>query len=205
MPFLVGADFIDGNPVTLILGDNILFGGGLAGRLEGAAAETDGAVIFAYEVSNPEDYGVVEVDGDGHALSIEEKPARPKSNLAVIGLYFYDGRVVDVARRLAPSARGELEITDVNQAYLDRGTLRVEVLSRGFAWLDAGTEASLLDAANFVAALERRQGLRIGCPEEIAWRKGWIDTARLEDAGRRMRSSGYGEYLLALARERAPV
>ena len=197
----IGADFIGDDPVTLILGDNILFGVGLTEKLERAAARTEGATVFAYPVTDPGDFGVVELDDQGQAIGIEEKPANPKSNLVLTGLYFFDSGGVDIARGLEPSSRGELEITDVNKAYLARGELHVEQLGRGFAWMDAGTEQSLLEAANFVAALERRQGFRIGCLEEIAWNNGWIDEATLSQAAARLQSSGYGEYVRMLIGE----
>ncbi|MCH7935529.1 MAG: glucose-1-phosphate thymidylyltransferase RfbA [Proteobacteria bacterium] len=199
--FLIGADFIGDGPVSLILGDNILFGSGLSDMLRVAVAQTDGATVFAYPVTDPERYGVVELDDDGHATEITEKPSRPKSNLALTGLYFYDNDVVRIARTIKPSARGELEITDINKEYLERGNLRVQQLGRGFAWLDAGTEQSLLEASNFVAALERRQGLRIGCLEEIAWQKGWIDEETLACAAEQLKSSGYGDYIRMLLEE----
>lgn len=199
---LIGADFIGDRSVALALGDNIFFGAGLSGRLQTAAAVVGGAVTFAYQVTDPQRYGVVEFDDMGRAVSIEEKPAQPKSSFAVTGLYFYDNEALDIARSLRPSARGELEITDLNRIYLERGKLFVEVLGRGDAWLDAGTEDSLLDAANYVAAISRRQGLRIGCLEEIAWRQGWIDRDQLLRAGERMGTSGYGRYLLDLGRGR---
>ena len=199
--FIIGADFIGDDPVALILGDNILFGVGLTEKLERATARTEGATVFAYPVTDPGRFGVVELDDQGNAISIEEKPAKPKSNLVLTGLYFFDSGVVEIARGLTPSGRGELEITDVNQAYLERGRLHVEQLGRGFAWLDAGTEQSLLEAANFVAALERRQGFRIGCLEEIAWNNGWIDEATLRRAADRLQSSGYGDYVRMLIRE----
>ena len=199
--FIIGADFIGDDPVALILGDNILFGVGLTEKLERATARTEGATVFAYPVADPERFGVVELDDQGNAISIEEKPAKPKSNLVLTGLYFFDSGVVEIARGLEPSNRGELEITDVNQAYLDRGKLFVEELGRGFAWLDAGTEQSLLEAANFVAALERRQGFRIGCLEEIALNNGWIDDKKLLQAAERLKSSGYGDYVRMLIRE----
>lgn len=197
---LIGADFIGGDSIGLVLGDNIFVGPGLSARLE-AVADTGGATVFAYEVRDPQRYGVVELDERGLAVSIEEKPKIPKSHLAVTGLYFYDNEAVDVVRSLRPSARGELEITDLNRFYLERGKLSVETLGRGYAWLDAGTEQSLLDAANYVAVIERRQGLRIACLEEIAWRRGWICDDRLRELGERMGASGYGQYLLDLARQ----
>ncbi|MBF0624603.1 MAG: glucose-1-phosphate thymidylyltransferase RfbA [Magnetococcales bacterium] len=197
--FLIGAPFIDGDPVALILGDNIFFGHGLSGRLQAQAGRNDGATVFAYGVKDPARYGVVELDPAGRPVSLVEKPANPRSNLAVTGLYFYDSQVVDIARSVRPSARGELEITDVNNTYLARGALRVERLPRGYAWLDAGTEQSLLEAANFIAAIERRQSLRIGCIEEVAWRQGWIDSAQLRRLAKTMGSSGYGQYLQELA------
>ncbi|MSO93438.1 MAG: glucose-1-phosphate thymidylyltransferase [Rhodospirillales bacterium] len=202
--FLIGREFIGKNPVALILGDNIFFGSGLSARLADAAHRADWATIFAYAVADPERYGIVEVGPDGRPLRVVEKPKAPSSNLAVTGLYFYTADVVEIAKGLKPSARGELEITDINNFYLAAGKLRVETLGRGFAWLDAGTEESLLEAANFVAALERRQGLRVGCPEEIAWRRGWIDSARLQAIANTMKSSGYGAYLRALADEPRP-
>ena len=198
---LIGRAFVGNDPVTLILGDNILFGSNLSTRLRTVSATDDGATVFAYAVKDPERYGVVDMDADGLALSIEEKPAQPKSNLAVTGLYFYDNHVLDIARDIKPSARGELEITDVNKVYLQNKKLSVEVLNRGYAWLDAGTEHSLLDAANFIAAIERRQGLRIGCLEEIAWRQKWIDTETLLRLAEGMGKSGYAEYLRDLARD----
>jgi len=196
--FLIGADFIGGDPVCLVLGDNIFHGEGLEPALERAAQTTRGATIFGYRVSDPERYGIVQFDRSGRAIDIEEKPLRPKSNHAVVGLYFYDNDVVEIAAGLTPSDRGELEITDVNRAYLARGDLRVERLGRGCAWLDAGTHDSLLDAANFIATLEKRQGLKVACPEEIAWRRGWIDDAAMRATGEALAKSGYGRYLLAL-------
>lgn len=198
---IIGADFIGSDPVALILGDNILYGGGLTEKLERAKARTKGATVFAYPVSDPGRFGVVELDDEGTPINIEEKPVKPKSRLALTGLYFFDSGAADIACGLSPSDRGELEITDVNKAYLDSGNLHVEQLGRGFAWLDAGTEQSLLEAANFVAALERRQGFRIGCLEEIAWNQGWIDVTGLERATERLKSSGYGEYLKMLIKE----
>ena len=199
--YIIGADFVGDSPSSLILGDNILFGGGLSGMLKRAAERTTGASVFAYPVTDPERYGVVEVNTDGNALSLEEKPTKPKSNLAITGLYFYDADVVDIAKSIKPSARGELEITDINKVYLERGDLHVERLGRGFAWLDAGTEQSLLDAANFVAAIERRQGLRIGCLEEIAFQSQWIDAAQLRKLAAALKSSGYGDYVRMLLKE----
>jgi glucose-1-phosphate thymidylyltransferase len=196
--FHIGADFVRGGPSALILGDNIFYGHGLSGLLASAHARTDGATVFAYRVNDPEAFGVVEFDDDGRAISIEEKPKVPKSNYAVTGLYFYDETVVDRARDLAPSARGELEITDLNRLYLDQGTMSVEIMGRGFAWLDTGTHASLLDAATYVRITEERQGLKIACPEEIAWRQGFIDDDRLREIAAPLRKSGYGEYLLGL-------
>jgi glucose-1-phosphate thymidylyltransferase len=198
--FLIGRDFIGGDGCALILGDNIFYGHGLTARLRHAAACEYGATVFSYWVTDPQRYGVVEFDETGKAVNIEEKPARPRSHYAVTGLYFYDNRVVDVAARLRPSARGELEITDVNKWYLRQGQLRVETLGRGFAWLDTGTPASLLQAANFIETLEQRQGLKVACPEEIAYRLGLIsatDVARLAEP---LRKSGYGQYLLELIR-----
>ena len=198
---IIGAGFIGDNPVALILGDNILYGGGLTEKLERATARTKGATVFAYPVTDPGRFGVVELDDEGKPLSIEEKPAKPKSNLALTGIYFFDSNAADFAGSLAPSGRGELEITDVNQVYLERGDLHVEQLGRGFAWMDAGTEQSLLEAANFVAALVSRQGFRIGCLEEIAWKQGWIDDKGLKREAKRLKSSGYGDYLRMLLKE----
>jgi len=199
--FIIGDDFLNGEPSTLILGDNILFGGGLSAMLKRATNRESGATIFAYPVTDPERYGVVEVNNEGHALNIAEKPTAPNSNLAITGLYFYDGDVSNIAKSIKPSARGELEVTDVNQVYLEQGALHVEELGRGFAWLDAGTEQSLLDAANFVAAIERRQGLRIGCLEEISWRQHWINDEDVLKLAGGMGSSGYAGYLRALISE----
>lgn len=196
--FLVGRDFIAGQPVCLILGDNLFYGHGLPQQLEEAARLTRGAVIFAYLVRDPERYGVVEFDAGGRALSIEEKPRQPRSHYAVPGIYFYDGQVSDVAADLKPSARGELEITDLNRIYLERGQLRVERIGRGSAWLDAGTHESLLQAANFVQAVEERQGLMISCPEEIAYRLGFIDAGQLRALAEPMAGNSYGAYLLRL-------
>jgi len=199
--YTIGADFVRGGPSCLVLGDNIFFGHGLPGIMAEARARLKargGASVFAYQVADPERYGVVAFDDQRRAISIEEKPARPQSNWAVTGLYFYDETVVDVAARIAPSARGELEITDVNRAYLDAGTLDVEVMGRGYAWLDTGTPDSLLEAASFVATLEKRQGMKIACPEEIAWRMGFIDDAGLDKAAQRLGKSDYAQYLRRL-------
>ena len=199
--FLIGEEFLAGGPAALVLGDNIFYGHGLAERLQTAAARTAGATVFAYPVADPERYGVVEFDASGRAVSVEEKPREPRSRYAVTGLYFYDDEVVGIARTIKPSARGELEITDVNRAYLERGQLAVELMGRGDAWLDTGTHDSLLEAAQFIQSLEKRQGLKICCPEEIAWRQGWIDDEALRALARRLAKSGYGEYLLELAAE----
>ncbi|CAB3815968.1 MULTISPECIES: glucose-1-phosphate thymidylyltransferase RfbA [Achromobacter] len=196
--FLIGADFIGQAPCALVLGDNLFYGHDFHQLLAGAMARQAGATIFAYHVQDPQRYGVVEFDAHGNALRIEEKPASPKSNYAVTGLYFYDNRVIDLARQIRPSARNELEITDVNQAYLELGALNVEIMGRGHAWLDTGTHDSLLDASQFIATLERRQGLKVACPEEIAFRKRWIDAAQLETLARPLVKSGYGQYLMNL-------
>jgi glucose-1-phosphate thymidylyltransferase len=201
--FTIGADFVSGGPSCLVLGDNIFFGHGLPEVLARARSRASGATVFAYHVSDPERYGVVDFDEDMRALTIEEKPNQPKSNWAVTGLYFYDQQVVDIAANITPSARGELEITDVNQAYLDKGQLSVEVMGRGYAWLDTGTPESLLEAAAFVGTLERRQGTKIACPEEIAFRMGFIDQPALEAAIEKLGKSEYATYLRALAREAA--
>lgn len=196
--FHIGADFVRGVPSALILGDNIFYGHGLPALLANASQRGSGASVFAYRVSDPQAFGVVEFDAEGRAISIEEKPAQPKSNYAVTGLYFYDETVADRARDLKPSARGELEITDLNRLYLDEGSMSVEIMGRGYAWLDTGTHASLLDAATYVRITEERQGLKIACPEEIAWRQGFIDSDRLRAIAEPLRKSGYGEYLLKL-------
>jgi glucose-1-phosphate thymidylyltransferase len=196
--FHIGADFVRGGPSALILGDNIFYGHGLPDLLQSAHARASGATVFAYRVSDPQAFGVVEFDASGKAVSIEEKPKLPKSNYAVTGLYFYDETVADRARDLAPSPRGELEITDLNRLYLDDGTMSVEIMGRGFAWLDTGTHASLLDAATYVRITEERQGLKICCPEEIAWRQGFISADRLREIAEPLRKSGYGEYLIKL-------
>ncbi|GAB7190161.1 glucose-1-phosphate thymidylyltransferase RfbA [Kineococcus sp. NUM-3379] len=195
--FLLGADFIGGDSVALVLGDNIFYGPGLGTQLA-RFRDLDGGAVFAYWVSNPGDYGVVEFDPSGRALSLEEKPSAPRSNYAVPGLYFYDNAVVDIARGLTPSARGELEITDVNRTYLEQGRLHVEVLPRGTAWLDTGTFDQMLAAGNYVSTLEARQGLKIGCPEEVAWRQGWLDDEALRARAAELAKSGYGAYLLEL-------
>jgi glucose-1-phosphate thymidylyltransferase len=200
--FLVQPEFLDGQPVALILGDNIFFGTGLPEKLRMAADLTSGALIFAYPVRDPERYGVVEFDSSGRALSIEEKPAHPRSHYAVPGLYFYDGQVGELAASLKPSARGELEITDLNRIYLAQGQLQVEIMGRGVAWLDAGTHESLLQAANFVQAVEDRQGMMISCPEEIAYRKGYIQKEQLRQQALALKNNGYGDYLLRLIDEK---
>jgi glucose-1-phosphate thymidylyltransferase len=200
--FLVGETFLGASPCALVLGDNIFYGHDLAKDLREAATKTQGARVFAYPVHDPERYGVVEFDDDGRALSIEEKPGRPKSRYAVTGLYFYDDQVVKIAKSLRPSARGELEITDVNKTYLERGQLEVVVMGRGMAWLDTGTHESLMDAANYIQAIEKRQGLMVACPEEIAYRSGYISAAQVEKIGSGMKNSSYGAYLLQLLRER---
>ena len=199
---MLGEQFIGGAPCSLILGDNIFYGHDFAHSLQQAAQVEDGAVVFAYPVSDPERYGVVEFDASGRALSIEEKPEKPKSRYAVTGLYFFDGDASRIARQIAPSARGELEITDVNRWYLERGKLRTQVLGRGFAWLDTGTHDSLIEAAIFIETIEKRQGLKVACPEEIAYRLGWIDAARLEKLIARVAKSGYGRYLRSVLDER---
>ena len=197
--YIIGADFVAGESSALILGDNIYYGHGLQEQLEDAAARDKGASVFAYHVRDPERYGVVEFDGDGVAMSLEEKPVQPKSNWAVTGLYFYDSSVVDIAANLKPSARGELEITDVNKVYLERGALNVELMGRGYAWLDTGTPQSLTDAGNYVRTLEQRQGFRIACPEEVAYYLGWISTDELIEQAKILGKSEYGQYLLTVA------
>lgn len=199
--FILGRDFVGGAPSALVLGDNIFYGHALQEQLLAAAARTDGASVFAYHVHDPERYGVVAFDAQRRALSIEEKPAQPKSNYAVTGLYFYDAQVCDIAAGIAPSPRGELEITDVNAAYLRQNQLSVEIMGRGYAWLDTGTHDSLLEAGQFIATLEKRQGLKVACPEEIAYRAGWIGAAQLEALARPMMKNGYGQYLMRILRD----
>jgi glucose-1-phosphate thymidylyltransferase len=199
--FIVGRDFVGSGPSCLILGDNIFHGHDLAASLQRAGASERGATVFAYPVTDPQRYGVVEFDARGRAVSIEEKPAAPKSRYAVTGLYFYDGGVADIAASLKPSTRGELEITDVNRRYLEAGTLAVETMGRGTAWLDTGTHESLLEAAHFIETIERRQGLKIACPEEIAFRMGYIDRAQLERLADPMKKNSYGQYLLAVLKD----
>jgi len=199
--FLIGEKFIGKDPVCMVLGDNIFYGHGFTGMLKSADERTTGGTVFAYPVLDPERYGVVEFDGTGKVLSIEEKPLKPKSHYAVPGLYFYDNRVVEMVKHQKPSARGELEITCINQRYLEEGNLQVEVLGRGFAWLDTGTHESLHQAGSYVETIEARQGLKIACVEEIAWRKGFIDSAQLEKLGRELSKNQYGQYLLRLLKE----
>ena len=199
--FLIGADFIAGTSVALALGDNIFYGHGLIEALRSATERTTGATVFGYRVRDPERYGVVDFDAQGKAVGIEEKPARPKSHWAITGLYFYDDHVVELAKALSPSARGELEITDLNLAYLAREALHVERLGRGLAWLDTGTYQSLQQAASFIQAIQERQGLKVACIEEIAWRNGWIDRQALEQLGHGLSKNSYGDYLLQLAEE----
>jgi glucose-1-phosphate thymidylyltransferase len=200
--FIIGRAFVGKSNSCLILGDNIFYGHDLSSDVQAAARRTSGATVFAYPVSDPERYGVVEFDAAGRAISIEEKPQAPKSRYAVTGLYFYDNQVLDIAASLQPSARGELEITDVNRVYLDRGELEVAVMSRGYAWLDTGTHASLLEASHFIETIERRQGLKIACVEEIAYRMGYISAAQLEALAAPLAKSGYGQYLLQVLREK---
>lgn len=196
--FLIGEDFVGDDPACLILGDNIFYGQNLSGTLQRVASQSSGATVFAYHVRDPERYGVVVLDDDGRAVEIEEKPKHPKSHFAVTGLYFYDNDVVEVTKNLKPSARGELEITDVNRVYLERGELHVEIFGRGTAWLDTGTHESLVEASTFVHVLEARQGLKVACPEEIAWRLGFIDADQVRELADPMKQSGYGRYLLDL-------
>lgn len=199
--FLIGEDFIGNHPSALVLGDNIFYGHDLQRLLTHAMMRTEGASVFAYHVHDPERYGVVEFNAQGKVLSLEEKPIQPRSSYAVTGLYFYDTQVVDHAKALKPSARGELEITDLNRLYLEQGNLSVEIMGRGYAWLDTGTHATLLDASQFIATLENRQGLKVACPEEIAYRQGWIDAARLEVLAQLLAKNGYGQYLLKILKE----
>ena len=196
--FIIGRDFVGADPSVLILGDNIYYGHEFDAQLQVAAERTDGATVFAYHVLDPERYGVVEFDDQRRAISIVEKPTQPKSNYAVTGLYFYDNQVCDIAATMKPSPRGELEITDVNRIYLERGELNVEVMGRGMAWLDTGTHESLLDASQFVATIEKRQGLKVACPEEIAYRKGYIDAAQLEKLAAPLKKNAYGQYLMQI-------
>ena len=199
--FLSGENFLAGSPSALVLGDNIFYGHDFHELLDNAMQRDEGASVFAYHVHDPERYGVAEFDAQGKVLSLEEKPSVPKSNYAVTGLYFYDHQVVELAKRLQPSARGELEITDLNRLYLEQNQLSVEIMGRGYAWLDTGTHDSLLEASQFIATLETRQGLKIACPEEIAWRKGWIDAAQLEKLAQPLAKNGYGQYLQRLLKE----
>jgi glucose-1-phosphate thymidylyltransferase len=200
--FIIGRVFIGNNPSALVLGDNIFYGHTFQHQLENAAQRTTGATVFAYHVRDPERYGVVEFDAKGHAISLEEKPAQPKSNYAVTGLYFYDNAVVDIAAHLKPSPRGELEITDVNRIYLERNNLSVEIMGRGYAWLDTGTHESLLEASQFIQTIEHRQGLKIACPEEIAYHMGFVDAAQLEKLAAPLLKSGYGTYLMRVLKDK---
>ena len=199
--FIIGADFVGNSPSALVLGDNIYYGHDFTTLLGDADAQTSGATVFAYHVNDPERYGVVAFDAQGKARNIEEKPVKPQSNYAVTGLYFYDQQVVEIAKAVKPSARGELEITAVIQAYLDLGQLNVQIMQRGYAWLDTGTHDSLLEASQFIATLEHRQGWKIACPEEISWRHGWIDSAQLEALAQPMLKNGYGQYLVRLLKD----
>jgi glucose-1-phosphate thymidylyltransferase len=200
--FLIGEKFLDGAPSALVLGDNIFYGHDFAGLLESANTQTYGATVFAYAVQDPERYGVVEFDEHGHAISLEEKPKAPKSRYAVTGLYFYDAQVVTLAKQVKPSARGELEITDLNRMYLEQGSLDVQTMGRGYAWLDTGTHESMLEASQFIYTIENRQGLKVAAPEEIVWRHGWIDDAQLLKLANPLAKSGYGQYLLRLLKEK---
>jgi glucose-1-phosphate thymidylyltransferase len=200
--FLIGESFIGDDLSALVLGDNIFYGHDFMALLGNANAKTEGATVFAYAVQDPERYGVVEFDAAGKAVSLEEKPKAPKSRYAVTGLYFYDRQVVELAKRIKPSARGELEITDLNRLYLEQGTLTVQTMGRGYAWLDTGTHESMLEASQFIQTIERRQGLKVAAPEEIAWRSGWIDDAQLERLAKALGKSGYGQYLLQVLTER---
>lgn len=200
--FLLAEEFLDGSAVALVLGDNIFYGHDLMNTLKNASAEKIGGTVFGYHVSNPSSYGVVEFDDKGYAISIEEKPVVPKSNYAVPGLYFFDSRVVEFAKKVKPSARGELEITDVIEQYLNAGELEVKIMGRGTAWLDTGTHDDLLAAANFISTIEKRQGLKVNCPEEVAFRNGWLSAEKLQEIAESLRKSGYGEYLLKLLDEK---
>lgn len=201
--FIIGEEFIDGDACALVLGDNIFYGRGLTKMLQAASAQENGATVFGYPVDDPERYGVVEFDENGSAISLEEKPAHPKSNCAVVGLYFYDDQVVELAKKLAPSPRGELEITDLNRVYLEKKQLKVEVFGRGFTWLDTGTHDSLLEAANFVQIVQKRQGLMISCPEEIAWNMGWVTDEHLNELAAPLSKTDYGKYLLKQVKMKA--
>jgi len=201
--FIIGKEFIGNSPAALVLGDNIFYGHDLYSRLEQAMARNEGATVFAYHVQDPERYGVIAFDAQGRATSLEEKPPQPKSNYAVTGLYFYDNLVVDIAASLKPSARGELEITDVNRTYLECGQLNVEMMGRGYAWLDTGTHESMIEASNFIQTIEHRQGLKIACPEEISYRQRWIDAAQLEKLAQSLAKNNYGQYLLRVLKEAA--
>jgi glucose-1-phosphate thymidylyltransferase len=200
--FLIGERFLDGAPCAMVLGDNIFYGHDLVALLRNADAQREGATVFAYAVHDPERYGVVEFDAQGKAISLEEKPQAPKSRYAVTGLYFYDAHVVEMAKQVKPSARGELEITDLNRMYLERGALDVQTMGRGYAWLDTGTHESMLEASQFIHTIENRQGLKVACPEEIAWRSGWIDDAQLQKLAQPLAKSGYGQYLLRLLKDK---
>lgn len=200
--FIIGEKFLDNAPSSLVLGDNIFYGHDFAELLSRASSQTEGATVFAYHVHDPERYGVAEFDNAGKVLSLEEKPAQPKSNFAVTGLYFYDNQVVEMAKNLQPSPRGELEITDLNRIYLDQQQLQVELMGRGYAWLDTGTHDSLLEASQFIATLEKRQGLKVACPEEIAYRSGWISAEQVHKLATPLAKNGYGQYLLTLLKER---
>ena len=200
--FLIGEQFIGDDPSALVLGDNIFYGHDFAALLQSATTKEEGATVFAYAVNDPERYGVVEFDAQGRAVSLEEKPKEPKSRYAVTGLYFYDEHVVELAKQVKPSARGELEITDLNRLYLEQGRLSVEIMGRGYAWLDTGTHQSMLEASQFIYTIENRQGLKVACPEEISWRNGWIDDAQLEKMAGILAKSGYGQYLNGLLRDK---
>ena len=200
--FLIGERFLGDDPSALVLGDNIFYGHDFVGLLQNANSKTEGATVFAYAVQDPERYGVVEFDGNGRAISLEEKPLKPKSRYALTGLYFYDQQVVGLAKRVRPSARGELEITDLNRLYLEQGNLDVQTMGRGYAWLDTGTHESMLEASQFIHTIENRQGLKVAAPEEIAWRHGWIDDAQLQKLAQTLAKSGYGQYLLRLLQEK---